>query len=147
MFTLTHDLADGEKVICKSKVNRKIKIYETCSQVKANVIFNKGKTFKLYAKRDIAAGEELYLYYGYRYWIGYISIHINETMRRLDCLMKNDCLHQKDDTIVVNSGCLTPHQFLKGLRISPYANILCFLGISHISPEEKANFLINTINE
>ena len=62
MFTLTHDLVDGEKVICKSKVNRKIKIYETCSQVKANVIFNKGKSFKLYAKRDIAAGGKNYIY-------------------------------------------------------------------------------------
>ena len=65
------------------------------SIAKANVAFRKGKSFRLYAKRDISAGEELYLYYGYRYWLSYISIHTNNPFTRLYCIMKNGTVYIK----------------------------------------------------
>ena len=148
MFTLTDDVRDDEYGLFKlnnTKLNHKIRLYEICSQAKSNVIFH-DKGFRLYAKRDIAVGEELYLYYGYRYWIGYISNYTDEPFTRLYCLMKNGSIHVNGDgTIDVNGVHKTPQEFIIGLRISPYGNILRFLGILYLSPEEQAHFLIRLI--
>ena len=148
IFTLTDDLREGELGLFKlnnTKLNHKIQLYETCSQAKSNVIFHKGKSFRLYAKRDISAGEELYLYYGYRYWLSYISIHTNEPFTRLYCIMKTSLIHQKDGYIYVNGASLTPQEFLNGLGISLYGIMMLYLGILMLTPEQKANFLIRLI--
>ena len=143
MFTLTDDVRDDEYGLFKlnnTKLNHKIQLYERCSKAKANVIFH-DKSFRLYAKRDIAVGEELYLQYGVSYWLGYISYYTDEPFTRLYCLMKNGFIHMNGDgTIDVSGINKTPEEFIAGLRISLYGDIICFLGYFTFITRRKSSF-------
>lgn len=149
-FELRSEWKRSDYCFCLSdqRIDNAIEQYMKNSLERANVVFVKGKFPRLFAKRSIHAGEELYYPYGSNYWISNIANHTDMIMERIFCLSKIKILQIKNNCVFWNECLKNPRDTLiNGLRISPNGKFLQFMKINHLSDTEKIRFLINNLKK
>ncbi len=111
----------------------------------ANVTFYPGEKnlFKLYAKRDIFAGEELYLHYGVNYWLSNIFNNSIQPLIRLYCLLKTDVLRIKKEIIYLNNNAFDPENFLWLLGMDPNGKMIAENNLTELSNIQKIKYFIS----
>jgi hypothetical protein len=132
--------------LSSTKINKKIDIYNSVSNIKANISFDKkkGNKFKLYARRDLEENEELYLNYGIEYWISRLQLITDEPFTILYCLMKNNVI-KINNSIYFNNKIIEPEKLFHILRIKPNGEIITTLELNKLTNMDKILELISLI--
>lgn len=100
--------------------------------------------FGIFALRDINVGEELYIHYGWGYWITKLWFISNDPLVRLFSIMKTKVLKIIDDKIIFDDRVINPTIILDALPISN--DRLIALGIVENSPHNKIMALMKFIS-
>ncbi len=149
-FELLDEYKNEKRVFTLSSplINKKIKEYTEKSIINSNVTFHKGKKnlFKIFAKKDIKTGEELYLHYGINYWLCDIINNTKYPSTKLYCLLKSESVIINKDVIFLKSTIFTPTNFLYYLGIDPTGNMIRSIDLLKFSDLTKIKKLIEILS-
>ena len=121
-----------------------IEEYETRSKGYQNVEFE--EDFRLIAKRDIMAGEELYLHYGIDYWLSHIYKQTDEPLTKLFVLLQMKSLQYFENKYWMDGIPCDPRFILQHLQILPNGNIMQCLKLVGKSPADQLKALIRIVS-
>jgi len=115
---------EGVPYIDSEWYRSKLEGYYLASVAGSNVQMD--DAFIIHACKDIKKGDELYLHYGYKYWLNLSYFLILFPVSRMSCVLKSERLSLNDkDEIIFDGRVMPPEEFCDrlGLKGKAIANI------------------------